>query len=163
MILKGFSIGRSTVYEYLSYIEDAYLIFSVPLYSESFRKSKTNPQKIYGIDTALADASRLSRVENKGRYLENLVYLELRRRGHEIFYYLTNNRHEVDFFSKSPDSQLHLYQVCWDLSSPKTSEREIQALTEAEKELNIKGAIITAKNFAEWALKNTLLFNPNTA
>lgn len=160
---QGFRIGRSTVYEYLSYIEDAYLIFSVPLYSESFRKSKTNPQKIYAIDSALADASRLSRLENKGRYLENLVYLELRRRGHEIFYYLTNNRHEVDFFSQSPDGQLHLYQVCWDLSSTKASERELTALTEAEKELNITGTIITAKNFAEWALKDTLLFKRDIA
>ncbi len=156
---QGFSIGRSTVYDYLSYIQDAYLIFSVPLYSESVRKSHSNPQKIYVIDTALADASRLTRLDNHGRSLENLVYLELRRRNHEIYYYLTQDRNEVDFFTKCPEGKLHLYQVTWDMSSSKVYERELRALKAAENELEISGMIITAKNFPTWALEKSSIFS----
>ena len=155
---QSFHIGRTTVYDYLSYIEDAYLIFRVPLYSESVRVSQSNPQKIYAIDTALVNASRLKRIDNKGRYLENLVYLELRRMGHEIYYYLTKERHEVDFFTKSLDGKLHLYQVTWDMKAVHTHQREMRALQEAEKELDIRGQIITSENFAEWALSHSKLY-----
>ncbi len=147
---QGFALGRSTVYEYIAYIEDAYLVFSVPLFSESIRKTQSNPQKIYAIDTALVNASRLKTIDNKGRYLENLVYLECRRRGDEIYYYLTDDRYEVDFFTKSLDGTLHLYQVTWDTASPDTYEREKRALVQAEKELGIKGVLITADTFPEW-------------
>jgi predicted AAA+ superfamily ATPase len=44
---NGFGIGRKTVYEYLTYIEDAYLAFTIPLYSEAVRKTQVNPRKIY--------------------------------------------------------------------------------------------------------------------
>ena len=151
---QGFSVGRATVYDYLSHIEDAYLIFSVPLYSESVRKSQSNPQKIYAIDTGIVDASKLNRLSNKGRYLENLVYLELRRREHEIYYYLTKERHEVDFFTKSLDGKMHLYQVTWDITTPEVYNREHRALVEAEEELNIKGKIITVDGFIEWAVND---------
>lgn len=149
---QGFSIGRATVYDYLSYIEDAYLIFFVPLYSESVRKTQSNPKKIYAIDTGLVNASRIKNVMNNGRYLETLVYLALRRAGHEIYYYLTEQRHEVDFFTKSLDGTLHLYQVAWSIEDQAVYEREERALIEAENELGIKGEIITADRFAEWVL-----------
>lgn len=149
---QGFSLGRSTVYDYLSYIEDAYLIFSVPLFSESVRKTQSNPRKIYAIDTALVNASRLKTIGNKGRYLENLVYLELRRRDDEIYYYLTEDRYEVDFFTKSLDGSLHLYQVVWDVTSSDTHEREKRALEQAQEELGVEGVLITFDTFSAWAL-----------
>lgn len=154
---QGYIVGRSTLYDYLSYIEDAYLTFSVPLYSESIRKTQSNPKKIYAIDSGLTQAISVGINDNYGRILENLVFLDLRRRGDIIYYYLTKNRHEVDFFTKSLDGKLHLYQVALDISEEKTVAREQRALTEAEAELGITGEIITLKKYPSWILKNNAL------
>jgi len=81
----------------------------------------------------------------------------LRRRGHEIYYYLTNERYEIDFISKDKSGNLHLYQVVWDDSNPETMERETRALRIAEKELGIKGKIITpAIYLSSWREERTI-------
>lgn len=140
---QGYSIGRTTVYDYLSYISDAYLAFLVPLYSESIRKTQSNPRKVYTIDTGLSKAYSLSTFMNIGHLFENMVYLDLRRRGDEIYFYHTQEKYEVDFFTRSIDGSLHLYQVAWDVSQTETLEREERALASAEKELGIVGKLIT--------------------
>ncbi len=130
---QGFSVGRSSVYDYLSYIEDAYLIFMVPLYFESVRKVQSNPRKIYAIDNGLVLASSLRLVKNEGRNLENTVYLDLRRHGHEFYYFMTKEGHEIDFLTRNLDGNLHLYQVAYETIEEKTLLRETRALAEAEK------------------------------
>lgn len=140
---QGLAVSRQSLYDYLSYIEDAYLAFSVPLYSESFRKTQSNPKKWYVVDSGLALASSMAVQRNFGRLFENLVYLDLRRRGHEIYYYLTAERYEVDFFSKDREGQFHLYQVSWDVHDAATLEREMRALKSAEQELGLQGQLIT--------------------
>lgn len=150
---QGFSVGRATVYEYLSHIEDAFLSFTVPLFSESVRQMQNNPKKLYSIDFGLANAHQLSLYTNFGRLFENLIYLDLRRRGDEIYYYLTNERYEVDFLTKSVDGVLHLYQVCWNMDDPETRFREERALKAAELELDIKGEFITEKTYFDWLSK----------
>jgi predicted AAA+ superfamily ATPase len=136
-----------TVHDYLDYITDAYLAFRVPLFSESLRKVESNPKKIYGIDTGLVQAFTVGFSKNLGHYFENLVYIDLRRKGHEVYYYLTTSRREVDFLSKDPLGNWHLNQVCWDLSDPQALDREHSALEEAEKELGIKGKIMTPDSY----------------
>jgi predicted AAA+ superfamily ATPase len=140
---QGFEISKTSVHEYLAHIEDAYLVFPIPLYSESVRKVQTNPKKIYAVDTGLVSACTLGFSQNTGHYFENLVYLDLRRAKHEIYYYLTKDRKEIDFLTLDPKGIWHLYQVCWDMNDKKTLDREMTALNEAENELNIKGKIIT--------------------
>jgi predicted AAA+ superfamily ATPase len=76
---QGFNVGRATVYDFLNYIEDAFLSFTVPLFSESLRQMQTNPKKIYSIDFGLANAHQLSLYTNFGRLFKNLIYLDLRR------------------------------------------------------------------------------------
>lgn len=144
---QGFSVSKTTIHDYLGYIEDAYLAFTVPLYSESIRKVHSNPRKIYAVDSGLVNAYTLSLSKNYGHLFENLVYLDLRRKGHEIYYYLTNERYEIDFMTKDKSGNLHLYQVVWDDSNPETMERETRALRIAEKELGIKGEIITPAKY----------------
>lgn len=146
---QAFSVSKTTVHEYLSYIEDAYLAFTVPLYSESLRKTQTNPRKIYAVDTGLVRAYTLGFPQNYGHHFENLVYLDLRRAGHEIYYYLTESRREVDFLSRDLNGKWHLYQVCWDMQDEATLQRERQALEEAEKELGIQGEYITPAVYLE--------------
>ncbi len=72
-----------------------------------------------------------------------LVYLDLRRKGHEIYYYLTKERYGVDFLTRDIEGKLSLYQVVWDVNNPETMQREQRALQAAEAELGIKGYLIT--------------------
>lgn len=147
---QGFSVGKMTLYDYLSYIEDAYLVFTVSLYSESIRKTETNSKKIYANDTGLINAYTMHHSHNYGHLFENLVYLDLRRKEYEIYYYLTQERYEVDFFIKDVHGKIKIFQVVWDMENKETMERETRALNAAEKELNTKGFIITPENYFEW-------------
>ena len=149
---QGFTVGRSSVYDYLSYIEDAYLIFTVPLYSESIRKVQSNPKKIYAIDNGMVHANTFNAIKNDGRSLENVVFLDLRRRGDKIYYYTTKEGYEVDFLSKTTEGKLHLYQVAYEMIDEKTKAREMRALKAAEKELGVKGIMITKDNYPDWVL-----------
>lgn len=147
---KGHSVGRTTVYEYLEHITDAYLAFTVPLYSESIRKTESNPRKVYAIDTGLCKAYSFSKNDNYGRLFETMIFIDLKRRGDDIYYYLTKDKFEIDFFTRSSDGSLHLYQVAWDVSSKETLAREERALKSAEQELGIKGTLVTPENY--WTL-----------
>jgi len=145
---QSFSVGKDTLYNYLDYISDAYLAFTVSLYDESLRKIQTNPRKIYAIDTGVVRAYSLGLNQNIGHHFENLVYLDLRRnRYEEVCYYLTKTRKEVDFMARDGLGKWHLYQVCWNMDDRETLERETAALKEAEKELGIKGEIITPDSY----------------
>lgn len=147
---QSLAVGKSTIHDYLEHIEDAYLAFRVPLYSESLRKSETNPRKVYAVDTGLVNAYIYGFSQNIGHQFENMIYLDLRRHGHEIYYYLTQNRKEVDFYTRDRLGQYHLYQVCWSLEDAQTLERENVALHEAEKELGISGMIVTPNTYMEF-------------
>ncbi|MEI8295217.1 MAG: ATP-binding protein [Alphaproteobacteria bacterium] len=151
---QAFAVSKTTIHDYLGYIEDAYLSFTVPLYSQSLRKTQTNPRKTYVIDTGLARAYSSSMSQNYGHFFENLVYLDLRRYGHTIHYYLTANRREVDFVSQDAKGKWHLYQVSWNIEDAQTLQRETMALEEAEKELGIKGECITPTSYFTSFLPN---------
>lgn len=144
---QGIAASKNTLYEYLAYLEDAYLLFSVPIYAESIRKVQTNPKKIYAIDPGLVGAYTLSMSPNYGHLFENLVFLDLRRKNHEVHYYLTKEGYEIDFLSKTPQGEIKLWQVVWDLKNENTMERELRALKSAERELGVKGEVITPENY----------------
>jgi len=144
---QGFTFTKNYLYDYIAYIEDAYLNFFVPLYSESIRKVQTNPKKIYAIDPGIAKAFSIGNLENIGRYFETCVYLDLRRQGCEIFYYLTKERYEVDFLAKHPDNSMRLYQVVWNIDDEATLAREKRALTQACEETNLPGELITPSRY----------------
>ena len=147
---QGRVIGKNTLYQYLDFISDCFLAFSVPLFSESLRKQQSNLRKVYSIDSGLSFSHTLSTSENIGRLFEDLIYVDLRRKGREVYYYLTRNGHEVDFVTRSLDGKFHAYQVCWDTHDPATSERETRALQEAGQELSVKTTLITPENYLEF-------------
>lgn len=146
---QGHRIGKDTLYQYMEYIEDVFLAFSVPLFSESVRKIQANPKKIYIVDNGLVKANSLALSSNFGPLFENQIYLDLRRQGKKIGYYLTKDGLEVDFIIENLDGSLEMLQAVWDMSDKKTIEREKKALEQAEKELGIKGKIITYQNYIE--------------
>ena len=134
---RGFQVGRTTVYDYLSYLQDAYLVFQVEKYSKSVREQAVNPKKIYGIDTGMKRVVSIG--DDWGRLYENTVFLHLRRKYEELFYW--KGTQEVDFYVEGR----FLINVVYDLSDPVTLKRELNALTEAAVSLNMTEAtLITA-------------------
>jgi predicted AAA+ superfamily ATPase len=144
---QGYKLGKDSLYEYMSYIEDAYLMFSVPIYAKSIRKVQTNPKKIYAIDAGLVCASTLEPDINLGRLFENIIYLDLRRKDYVVHYYLTEDRYEVDFLVQDRQGNKQLLQVTWDMNDPDTMEREVRALELAKNELKLPGKIISLESY----------------
>jgi predicted AAA+ superfamily ATPase len=139
---QGYKAGKDTLYNFLEYIEDAFLIHAVPVFTESLRVLETTPKKIYAVDNGLINATTFNLSSNFGKLLENLVYLDLRREKKEIFYYVTAEGYEIDFIAKDREGGYEILQVVWDQSDHAAFERENRALKAAEKELGIPGKII---------------------
>ncbi|OHE77557.1 MAG: ATPase [Verrucomicrobia bacterium RIFCSPHIGHO2_12_FULL_41_10] len=139
---QGHKAGKDTLYSYLDYLEDAFLIFTVPIFTESLRHRQTTPKKIYAIDNGLVLANTFNLSDNFGKLLENQVYLDLRREGKKIFYYHTSEGYEIDFLTQDTQGKYEMIQVVWDTSDPKTLQREQRALDQAEKELGFPGRLL---------------------
>lgn len=150
----GIPVAKNTLHEYTSHIQDAFLTFSIPLFSESVKQQATNPKKIYSIDPGLTSAFTLNPEKEFGHLFENLVYLDLRRKNTSITYYLTKNHREVDFVAQYLNGKQEIIQVCWDMSNAETREREELALKEASKELGIPGRIITPQTYVRYGIEN---------
>ncbi len=141
--LKGmFGIKSSTtILEYFSYLQDAYLLEFVPLYDYSIKKQIRNPQKVYAIDMGMYHQNNITFSPNHGHVLENLVYLHLRRLGYKVYYYQGNG--ECDFLVTKNSAIVGLYQVCYELNSSNL-DRELNGLSRAMDEFGIQqGKIIT--------------------
>jgi predicted AAA+ superfamily ATPase len=150
---QGYQTSRNSLYEYAEYIEEAFLAFSISIHDLSLRKAQTNPKKLYAIDTGVIRATTLDEEKDLGRAFENIIYLELRRQECQVHYYLTKERHEVDFLAKSLSGKRKLFQVSWDISDIKTREREERALKTAMQELKLEGKVITIKSYLENGLE----------
>lgn len=137
------SLGLSnaiTVKEYISYLETSYLLFSINKFDFSIKKQLTNPKKVYAIDVALADSVSFAFSENTGRKLENIVFLQLKRMGYEIYYH--RRKYECDFLLRKKGRITVAVQVSMDLSVAKTREREINGLMEAMEEHKLENGFI---------------------
>lgn len=140
----GHNAPKSAVSDYLQWFEDAYFLFSVPLFDASITRSKANPKKIYCVDHAFVPSIASGILLNAGHLLENLVFLTLRRFSDRIFYGKTKSGRELDFVVPQPDRSVWLIQTCESLADPKTRNREVDALTEAMSEMGVdSGTIVT--------------------
>jgi predicted AAA+ superfamily ATPase len=141
--------SMNTIKSYADFMENSYLIFLVNKFSYSLKQQFVSLKKIYCIDNGLAEAVAFQFSKNKGKFLENLVFLELRRKFQEIYYYKTTNNLEVDFLIKSGKNDLKLFQVVANLDDEKTRYRELNALEKAMDELKLKTAIILTEDTEE--------------
>lgn len=139
--------NASTVKNYLQYIQNTYLIFQVSKFDYSVKKQIQNLRKVYFIDQALISRLGFLFSSEKGRLLENLVFIELQRRGLEVFYY--SGKNECDFLVRKGTKITHAIQVCYSFESPETKQREITGLTEAIKEYNLEKGLILTNDFSE--------------
>ena len=142
-----FEVGSTnTITEYLSFLEDSYLLQLVPKFSHSIRKQIANPRKVYAIDTGMITINSGSFTDDSGHKLENLVYLHLRRTYKEIYYF--SEKRECDFIVVDKGKVVEAVQVCYDLT-PDNLDREIDGLVEALAFLNLPAGKIVTVNQKE--------------
>ncbi len=121
----------NTVKEYMSYLENSWLFLFVSKYAYSLKEQQIAPKKVYAIDTGLVKSIGFSFSKNRGNLIENVVYLKLKRKYKDIYYFKTKNNKEVDFYI--PQKRWFV-QVTESLENEKTKEREMASLLEASKE-----------------------------
>lgn len=118
----------------LAHLEDAFLIFTLPVASRSERRQKVNPRKLYLADHGLAQAFSPATGLDRGRLIKNLVACELMRDSRDLAYVKTKDGYKVDFLATADDGTECLVQVASDISESATFDRELRALTGAATE-----------------------------
>ncbi|HRP89310.1 MAG TPA: ATP-binding protein [Edaphocola sp.] len=147
--------ATSTLLEYFSYLENAYLVQFISKFSYSLQKQIRNPKKVYVIDLGLFEHASLAFSEEKGRRLENLVFLQYLRQGKELTYF--NEKKECDFIVSEHGKVKEAVQVCHELT-PDNLDREIDGLVAALEFLNLKkGKIITLNQTDEYELNGKII------
>jgi predicted AAA+ superfamily ATPase len=134
--------SENTVKNYLDYLESSFLFFTVNKFSYSVRNQYLSQKKIYCIDNGMVDSVGFKFSGNQGRYLENSVALELKKRFKELYYYKTSKNFEVDFLGRDKNRKMFLFQVCQNIDSKTTREREIRGLMETMQELKLQEGTI---------------------
>lgn len=142
---RGMKISGSTLAQFSRYVEDIFFGFFVEMYSESERKRQVNPKKFYLIDQAIFNYLSMSFSENRGRLLENTVFLELRRRGMTVSYFQTKRGNEIDFVALDGEG-INLFQVCYDMKQLESAAREKKALFAGMTELNLQTGMVLTMN-----------------
>ncbi len=163
-----YEIGKTKLQEYISYIERAYFLYSVPVFSYKIKEQGQAPRKIYIIDNIFIKSLSTAYANNEARLLENAIFLELmRRNGKEsIFYWKDAKHYEVDFVVIEKRKVKELIQVCWNMEHPETMEREIRGILRASKELGCKKLTILTEDYEEikeeewFGIKETVQYIP---
>jgi uncharacterized protein len=123
---NGFHTSKDKLYSYLEYCRDCFLFFVVHQNEISYRKQQKKNKKIYAADNGLLSAINYTFSQNKGKQLENLIFLHLIKRYEQVHYY--HNGFECDFLIKENEQITKIIQVCYDISNTVTRKREIGAL-----------------------------------
>ncbi len=162
----GYEIGKSTLQKYISYIENSYFAFSLPIFSYKIKDQMQYPKKIYFIDNAFINSISTKFLNNLGRLYENIVAIELKRQKKECYYWKNMEKEEVDFVIKGAAKINQLIQVCYDITDPDTKKREIKALLKASKDLKCNNLLVINQEYSgeeslEWfGIKRKVKFIP---
>lgn len=150
----------TTTEKYAKYLEEAYLIFSVFRYSAKSVVRIKSPKKVYVVDNGFVTAKAIQHSPDKGKLMENLVFMELVKQGvkpaSELFYYKTRNDREVDFVVKKGTEITELIQVCYEAKNSDVEQREIKALVEAASELSTGGGKFPKLTVLTWDEKRSI-------
>jgi predicted AAA+ superfamily ATPase len=129
--------------DYMSFFEASYMLFTVPMFSYSYQKTIKNAKKVYAIDPGFIKANTLSFPDNNGSLLENIVFLQLRRKHKSDAIYYYRSKRECDFIVVEKNRPVEAIQVCYKLTND-NMQRELDGVNEAMDEHKIKkGLIIT--------------------
>ncbi len=143
----------TTTQKFCNYLNEPYLFFYLPRFNNKLKLMKKAPSKVYVIDNGFVQSTAFNLSNNLGRLLENQIFIELLRRGYipgnTLFYYRSRNDKEIDFVTRQGTKVEQLIQVCYDMTSEKTRNRELNALVECAEELHCNHLIVITDNEQE--------------
>lgn len=132
----------NTITDYFNYLKEIFLFEELYKFDFSLSKQYSNDKKVYCLDTGLAAAVSFRFSQDKGRILENIVFNELRRRNHQIYFH--KHKKECDFLIKEELKITQAIQVCLELMDADTKNREITGLMDALEKYNLqRGLLLT--------------------
>ncbi len=158
----GLPFSPETLYRYLRYLEEAFMLYTIQIHSKSEKIRNRNYRKVYSIDWALADAIAPAGGVDITRKFENMIFIELLRRGYDVSYYLTKKNYEIDFIATKKTTRekaAHLYQVCYEFRDPEVRERELRGIVDTASFLNIRDVYVITFNEEETIAMNGLNVN----
>ncbi len=156
---SGFNTSKDTVRDYIEWARDSWLLFSIPIYSDSHKDQERNYKKMYAIDWGMAIKNSAIWDGHLSRAFENMVFLHLYRKFHRVNYYLTgNSRKEVDFIAVDNKGKPELaVQVCMDIRSEDTIKRELESLITTSGYFGIKENLIITYSQEKEIRENNVL------
>ena len=147
---SGYATSKDAIRNYIEWSEDSWLLFSIPIFSDSLKEQERNYKKLYAIDWALANKNSQVWDGGRSRALENMIFLHLRRNWPRVHYYLTGKkRQEVDFIvADNNGTPIMALQVCLDISEKNTIQRELDSLAVTANYFKTKINLIITYNQA---------------
>ena len=137
---QGYKVSKNTLYTYFGYFEDSFIVFALKSFSYSYKNIESSISKIYLVDNGLLS---MQGIRDYGRLIENIVFIELKRRSKgDLFYYKSRSGREIDFIIEEGKKVSELIQVCYILDDFVTKEREIKALLQGSEELKCDNLLI---------------------
>jgi len=133
----GYKLSKDTLFDYFSYLNDAFVVFATPIFKSSIKEEAKNPKKVYIVDNGFNYIFNTSFSQNFSKLYENLVFLHLRQKYQDIYYF--KEKQEIDFFI--PQDKL-LINVSYKIEDNKTLQREIKSLKEGMDYFGIKNSYL---------------------
>ncbi|MEM3402626.1 MAG: ATP-binding protein [Candidatus Hadarchaeales archaeon] len=141
---RSYGLSLESINTYLQYFKEVFLFFFVPKFDYSIRAQQLRPKKVYVCDLGFFSNVGFKFSENRGRAMENAVFVELKRRGKDVYYW--KNKHECDFLIKEGLRVKEAIQVCFDPTG-ESREREVKGLVEALKHFRLKCGLILTDDY----------------
>ena len=138
----GYKISKGFVSACIDWFQDVYFLHSVKLFTPSVNKQNVNSKKVYCIDHSLVTSVSPGILANRGHLLENMIFVHLRQRTEDLYYYRTKKGQEIDFIWLGDQNTINLVQVALTLNDPQTEKREISSMFQAMDELSIQESTI---------------------
>ena len=141
------NIHHNTIEKFIEYLVESFVFYRVNRFDIKGKKQLATLEKYYIVDVGLLNVLvGRERTADRGHILENIVYLELLRRGYKVWTGRLRNT-EVDFTVKNREGEIEYYQVSWEISNEETQKREFAPL-EAIKD-NYPKFLLTTDNFTQ--------------
>lgn len=145
-VARATGIAVETSDKYIGYLKESLLILDLPIFSFKLKTQFKQNKKTYPVDTGIRNAACLRFSQDSGRLAETLVFLEIKRRYPEVYYWKSPDGYEVDFVVKEGQRIAELIQVAWNVRDGFTQRREERSLQHAMEELDLSGGIILTED-----------------
>ncbi len=137
-------LSMDSIKDYISYLEEAYLLFTLDHFSYSLKETSQKHKKSYALDTGIRNLAGFTFSKDMGRIAENIVCTTLKRMGEDVYYWNSLKQKEVDFVIKHADFSLTAINVSY---TDDVHKRELVSLQEFKKEFKkVKKLIVITRD-----------------